>query len=700
MAEQRARRRWRIGVTWGLSALLVAAFLLVGGEEGPANPAEDTGRSADDDQRIEIVEVKPADPYPGSAVVIRVLAAVSTDKVTATLGGHASGAEDKKSVTVLSWQPGQIVVRIPNSAQIGGGKLRVSDGSRASKPYDIRIKAPNRRKLLGSIVGGLALLVFGLRLMAQGSRGFTGQRSRLLLTRIGQRRSWAVGLGVIVGGLTQFTTSAAGMVVSLIDAHLLTVGPAVAVMLGAQFGAAAAPLVLVQAGGREGLLVVAIGVVVVSLAVDRRSEAWGKIVLGMGLLFYGLYILRDGFQPLVASEEILAYIDYFRADSPRGVLVCAATGAVLAALLQGPAPVFVLVLGIAQSTGKPDLASSLAILAGTGAGSATAAAMMAWPFGPEARRMALVTLALALVGSVLAAASVDLWAGLAESLVPRSAAEIAYGKKVLLPNGGQHIAAGVLMSQGALTVLLAALLPVALQVAEKMSLGSDARRAGPGSNVGPEAIRSRLPAILGRQREALACVHALALAGHRAQGRKGEHILADARVDLEKLFSDIVYRGTADTAMPPLRRATLAALQLQRALEDLLRHAERRTERAVMALPTGSVWQLGPDETHTLKSIHALLLEGLDTAAAQIQSGAVTDIDAPRGREILLNAIEAETRQGLVADARGTDSTSTVALKLASTDLVNAYESVGNHLYRLYEALADEVDQEAVSASV
>src|SRR5207237_5986298 len=148
-------------------------------------------------------------------------------------------------------------------------------------------------------------------------------------------------------------------------------------------------------------LLVTVGVLWLTLAGDRRGQALGKVILGCGLLFYGLHLLRVGFEPLVADPEVLPYIDRFQADHLGGLLACMSAGAVLAALLQGPAPAFALVLGLTQATGRLDLQSALAILAGTGLGGSVGTAVVAWPFGREPRRMARLYFLLALAGTVL-----------------------------------------------------------------------------------------------------------------------------------------------------------------------------------------------------------------------------------------------------------------------------------------------------------
>ena len=277
------------------------------------------------------------------------------------------------------------------------------------------------------MVGGLALLFFGLRVMARG-RPAVHRRSgpRACWPRSGGARRAALGLGVAVGGITQFTTTAAGLVVGLVESHLIAVAPAVAVLLGAQLGAAVTPSVLGLVSTREGLLVLSIGVLWLALAVDRRSEAFGKIILGCGLLFFGLHLLRQGFEPLVSNPELLPYIDHFDAGTlGRAAVLRGWPGVLLTALLQGPAPVFVLVLGLAQSTGPPRPGQR----AGHPVGHARWARPSAprwWPArsAPPRGGWRGCTCCWALAGTLLLAATARAcWPPLADALVPGTVAD-------------------------------------------------------------------------------------------------------------------------------------------------------------------------------------------------------------------------------------------------------------------------------------
>ena len=712
MESQIKHRRWRTAAAWSVSAALLFGYTFLDEKEPSQAPdAADAGAQLPEEDRnkelIEVIEVRPGDATAGGAIEV---AFINTFKnkdrplnAWLSVTDYRSGRQlPTTELQVLLSAEERIVVRVPQQAFEGRAKLRVGyNKEERSKPYEIRIEAISYRKLFREVIGGLALLFFGLRVMARGGRQYTGDRGKGVFAQIGRRTPAALGLGVAVGGITQFTTTAAGLVVGLVESHLLAVGSAVAVLLGAQLGAAVTPSVLAIVSTREGLLVVSIGVLWLALASDRRSEAFGKIILGCGLLFFGLHLLRQGFEPLVSNPELLPYIDHFHAGTWSGRLACVAAGVLLTALLQGPAPVFVLVLGLAQSTGRIDLASALAILSGTALGAAIGTQLVAGPFGSASARVARVHLMLGLCGTLVLAATAGLLASVTDAIVPGPVAQIAYGKKVLLPLMGRHLVAGFALGQVLVTALLLAAIPGAVKLAERMALRSRGRRVAPlNGSEGVSALRSGLVAELTRYREVLGAIHDLCVLGQRHRGRDCEHMLADTRTRMETLLGGALQSRSDDQEMIRLRQAALATVQLQRSLEELLHHAERNTEQSLALLPAGQPWSLPPRAQATLRSLHALLMEGIEELTRQLEAGTMPDLDDARSREIRMNATESDSRQGLLVAADKGEPSGMIALRLNSSELINAYETVGNHLYRLNEALAAEVDQETPAQAI
>ena len=246
-------RSLRLLFAWLCTALVIGVYFSL--PDGDDTLGADAGANTTEPPvagRIEVVSVSPADPTPGSAVTVQFAGAARPPLVEAYIG--------KAALPVLSRLDDALVVRLPSTLPPGHLKLRVSDGAERSKPYDLRVKLENWRKPFRSILGGFALLIFGIGVLGRGAREAVGLRSTHVLARWAQRGPAALGMGIGLGVLAQSTTAAASVLAGLVGSSLLALGPAAAAFLGAELGAATAPLVSGLLDPREGLLVVALAV--------------------------------------------------------------------------------------------------------------------------------------------------------------------------------------------------------------------------------------------------------------------------------------------------------------------------------------------------------------------------------------------------------------------------------------------------------
>ncbi|HEX6274427.1 MAG TPA: hypothetical protein VFZ53_15400 [Polyangiaceae bacterium] len=667
---ERPRRGTRVLVAWLLTVLLLGVYgsLPSGSEpsrlftDGDAPP-----RSSD----LEVLEVSPPTAAPGEAVTVRITGATNIAELKAFAG--------KQELEVLARRDDGLVVRLPADRNSRRIKIRVADARERSKPYDIQLEPPNLRKSFRNLVGGLALLVFGISLFARGAREALGPASARLLRRVSARTPAALVAGVLLGALAQSTTGAAGVLSGLVAMQLASVSSAAAAFLGAGLGASTAPLLTSLVDAREGLLVVALGGVWMSLASDRRSTALGGVALGAGLLTFGLHLLRQGFEPFVSHPALLPVVDHLRADSVSGVVLCVLLGIVLVAALQGPAPVLVLVLGFAETTGHWDLATCLAVLSGTGLGSAVAA-LVTTRASPRSRELAKLELLLGAASTLLVALSLGLWTALAERLLAGSATEISWGRRVLLPNLGPHLGLAFGLSQLAVALVLLPAIPSIRDALGRFAAARSARRlASDGDPSG--VVRASLLVAIRRLSTALESIAELWLRCSREEGRAAEYRLADARDDLENALNRELRKPDRSSETERLGGALLACLQLRRALEGLLFHAERLAdERIAEADPPAT----RAEDERILARMHAALLDSLVALKESVETRTPPDIEAARAREIIMNGLEARAR-GAALVVGPADGPHRVEAHLL--DLIDAYEAAGNQAYRLAEAL-------------
>lgn len=681
------RRPTRVVLAWALTLLVLGIYasLPSGTDLSRAFTDGDTAARPGD---LEVVEVSPPAAAPGEAVTVRVVGAADISKLRAFAG--------KLELRVLARRDDSLVVELPAERNSRRVKIRVADEHERSKPYDIQLEPPSLRKSFRNLAGGLALLVFGISLFARGAREALGPASARLLRRVGARTPTALLAGVGLGALAQSTTGAAGFLSGLVATELLTVASAAAAFLGAGLGAATAPVVTGFIDAREGLLLVAVGGVWLGLASDRRASAFGRLALGAGLLTFGLHLLRQGFEPFVSHPALLPVVDQLRADGGAGTVLCVLLGVVLVAALQGPAPVFVLVLGFAETTGHWDLATCLAVLSGTGLGSAVAA-LVTTRSGPSSRALAQVELLLGAGITLLVASSLGLWTSLAEVLLAGSASEISWGRRVLLPNLGPHLGLAFGLAHLAAALIL---LPVVQRLARFVERTSDARAARKLARAGDPhgVVRSALLAAIRDMAEAVDAIAELCRRSSREKGRAAEHRLADARAELTGALRGPMRDLSRSLETDRMGAALLAGLQLRRAVEALLLHAERFVDdRVAVASSFGESEPLPGDDERFLERMHSVLRESLTALSQSLETRVPVDVEAARAAEIVMNGLDARARAALLLSGRIAKSR---RVEVHLLELIDAYESAGNQAYRLAETLGETYASSALVEAI
>jgi Na+/phosphate symporter len=664
-----AKRRTTAVSRWALLLVLLGYFALDALRPEESDAARVQEEAAPGDAALAIVKLKPIEVPPGGATVVSLSGIDEHDQSALT------AVIDKKPAEVVYRHGHEIVVRLPDS-QPGHRRLRVQQGERRTKGYDLWVKPLPRRKIVQGLIGGFALFVLGLQTLRAGLRGYAGSRLKSAIARYTGSMPRGLGLGVLAGAVTQSSASSAGVLVSLVEAELLALGPALAMLLGAQLGAALTVLVLPLGGAREALLVVALGVAWIGLSTDRRGSAVGSMLLGVGLLQYGVQQLRNGLQPLVSDPALLPYVKHFSSAGASGLFASAAAGVAVAALTQGPGALFALTLGLAQSSGLIGVREALAILSGAALGSALGAAVVVWPFGRKARRLALgyVVVGAALTSAVLC--SLPAWAALADVFSTHAVRAAALGPALVSTKGGLHLAFGFVGSQLVLCLTALPLLPPLARALVGRGRGASQDEAHrPDADHAARALAAAIAAAA----HVLELIALMTSTRDRAHAVEVDAALGTMRTALDTVLSDMT--GAAESSAQPLGDAAVALSQLHETLGSLARLCERGIEEGI---------DPEADDLAAIAAMERRVLAALD-ALQQSARGLSGSLESARVLEIRINAEERDHRQRQTARLRGADSAS-VSRRLHVMNMLAAYETAGNHLFRAHEALSGDLD--------
>jgi phosphate:Na+ symporter len=138
---------------------------------------------------------------------------------------------------------------------------------------------------LVQILGGLALLLYGIRLLSAGMEKLTGERIQKRLDRATSSRLKSAGFGAFATAMIHSSGLLMVTMIGLINANLMTVEQAIGVMLGQEIGTTLTAQIVAFDIGKLNLLFIVLGVVIFEFVENRDWRKYGEISLGIGLVF-------------------------------------------------------------------------------------------------------------------------------------------------------------------------------------------------------------------------------------------------------------------------------------------------------------------------------------------------------------------------------------------------------------------------------
>ncbi|MBR6021594.1 MAG: Na/Pi cotransporter family protein [Kiritimatiellae bacterium] len=229
--------------------------------------------------------------------------------------------------------------------------------------------------ILGAALGGVGIFLLGMRMMSDGLQALAGARLHRWISAVTDNRLAAVLVGMGVTCLLQSSSATTVMVVGFVNSGLMTLMQGIAVVFGAHVGTTLSLWLLTLDIARYGGFLVGAAMFVRLFAKREKVRHAAMAALGLGMLFYGLQLLADGFAPLRGLDGVRDMLAVFRADTAGGFLLAAAAGMAVTALIQSSAATVALVMGLAGAQAV-DFPTAVALVLGSNVGT-TATALLA-----------------------------------------------------------------------------------------------------------------------------------------------------------------------------------------------------------------------------------------------------------------------------------------------------------------------------------
>ncbi len=247
-----------------------------------------------------------------------------------------------------------------------------------------------------SLLGGLGLFIYGMRLMGDGLQKSAGDSLRRLLEILTTNPVMGVMVGTVVTALVQSSSATTVMVVGFVNAGLMTLRQAVGVIMGANIGTTITAQLIAFKLDEYALPAIGLGAALYLFGRTKRQRYIGQIFLGFGILFLGMSVMKDAMRPLREIEEFRQMLVSLGQNPLLGVLA----GFALTTVVQSSSASIGILLGL-TAQGLVDLRTALPILFGDNIGTTTTALLSSIGTTVAARRAALAHLTFNVIGSAV-----------------------------------------------------------------------------------------------------------------------------------------------------------------------------------------------------------------------------------------------------------------------------------------------------------
>jgi phosphate:Na+ symporter len=237
-------------------------------------------------------------------------------------------------------------------------------------------------------IGGLGIFILGMKYLSDSLQSLSGGLIRKAISSVTSNRFLAVIVGLVVTCFVQSSSITTVMVVGLTNAGLMHLTQAIGVILGANIGTTITGWILAVKVGKYGLLLVAIGVFPMLFSKNDRISATAKVLVALGLIFFGLEIMSNAFKPLRSDESFMNLMLTLDAQSLLSILGCVAIGCMMTMIIQSSSAMLGITMALA-ATGAIPLYTAVALVMGENIGTTITAQFAAIGGSIAARRAAM-----------------------------------------------------------------------------------------------------------------------------------------------------------------------------------------------------------------------------------------------------------------------------------------------------------------------
>ncbi len=253
------------------------------------------------------------------------------------------------------------------------------------------------------VLGSLGLFLYGMTLLSEGLQKVAGDKMRSILAAMTSNSFKRVLTGLFITAIIQSSSATTVMVVSFVNAGLLSLAQSVGVIMGANIGTTVTAWIISLLGFKADIAVLSIPLIGIGFSFmmfkSKRKKNIGELIIGFALIFLGLNFLKSSVPDLRSTPEVLEFLKEWTSFGFASTLIFVAIGTVLTIVLQSSSATMALTL-VMCSFGWIPFQMAAAMVLGENIGTTITANIAASIANVSARRAALAHTVFNLIGVV------------------------------------------------------------------------------------------------------------------------------------------------------------------------------------------------------------------------------------------------------------------------------------------------------------
>ena len=199
-----------------------------------------------------------------------------------------------------------------------------------------------------ALLGSVCLFLYGMKVMSEGLQKAAGDRLRNILSVMTRNRFAGTLTGFAITALIQSSSASTVMVVSFVNAGLMTLGQSMAVIFGANVGTTFTAWIIALFGFKVDTSVFILPIIACAVPLlffkKSRTKSIGEFLIGFAFLFMGLNMISDYVPDLQSNPEMFAFLERYASMGYLSVLLFLLVGVIVTAIIQSSAATFAIVL--------------------------------------------------------------------------------------------------------------------------------------------------------------------------------------------------------------------------------------------------------------------------------------------------------------------------------------------------------------------